>query len=252
VIAETLDALSADGSPRTLDGLIAAQHQLARGRNLARTLRSAGGGQADWEPLQVVRAATGMACAAFAGVTGARVVVDTSKRPVDAAVLAGVGNVDLYVLHLVRDPRAVVHSWRRAKTFTAEGQTRTMGTRGLASSVRRWNSNALSAEALRRRIPPSHWLHLRYEDFAANPRSAIEGVVRLVGEPARAPFEGDHTVALRPNHIVAGNPSRFTTGSVTIRSDDEWKRALSGRDQGLVALATMPLMLRYGYAVRHG
>lgn len=52
---------------------------------------------------------------------------------------------------------------------------------------------------------------------------------------------------LHPNHIVAGNPSRFTTGSVTLRVDDEWRSRLPRRDQLLVQLATGPLMMRYGY-----
>src|SRR3712207_8311753 len=38
-----------------------------------------------------------------------------SKRALDAAVLAALDTIDHYVLHIVRDPRAVAHSWRRAK-----------------------------------------------------------------------------------------------------------------------------------------
>jgi hypothetical protein len=123
-----------------------------------------------------------------------------------------------------------------------------MGARGLVSSARRWTSSGLFAEALRRQVPPRRWLHMRYEDFARSPRSAVEAIVDLVGETGEAPFSDDQTVELRPNHIVAGNPSRFTTGSVTIRADDEWRRRMSRRDRALVDLMTMPLMLRYGYA----
>jgi hypothetical protein len=178
------------------------------------------------------------------------VVVDTSKRAEDAAVFAALPGVDQYVLHVVRDPRAVVHSWRRPKAFTAAGTTRTMGTRRLPSTVRRWIENCLSTEMLRRRVPAKRWLRIRYEDFARNPRAVVDQILSLLGEPGPAPFESDDTVRLGGNHIVAGNPSRFTTGSVTIRTDEEWKTRMPRGDQLLIELATKPLMLRYGYGRR--
>lgn len=250
VTTRTLATLEASTPPRSVGDIIDSQHELARRHNLLRVLRSVDGSHDDWEALQLVRAVTASACTTFSQVTGSRVVVDTSKRPVDAAVFAGLEEVDHYVLHIVRDPRAVVHSWRRAKTFTTSGQTRTMGTRSLVSTVRRWTGNCLTAEALRRRLPRSRWLHMRYEDFASDPRSSVEKILSFMGENGRAPFAGDHTVLLGPNHIVAGNPSRFSTGQVTIRADDEWRRRMPRRHRWVVDLMTMPLMLRYGYAGR--
>jgi hypothetical protein len=249
VVARVMDEL---GAATTVEELVAAQHELARWRHLPRLLRSVNGPDRDraaqsWPALGLVRRAIGTACTTLADVTGARVVIDTSKRPVDTAVLAGVPGVDLYVLHLLRDPRAVVHSWRRAKTYTVEGRTVAMGTRGLPATVRRWTTNSMTAEALRRRLPGSRWLSLRYEDFAAHPRRAVDSIMELLQEPGRAPFLDDHTVALGPNHIVMGNPSRFTTGSVAIRSDQEWRRAMPGRERVLVAAMTAPLAARYGY-----
>lgn len=244
VIRTSLDVLPSGG---TVEDIIAAQHELAKWRQAARLLRSVGGHGDDWAALRLVRRVSGAACESVAETTGARVVVDTSKRPVDAAVLAGTAGVDLYVLHLVRDPRAVVHSWRRAKQFTAGGRTATMGTRGLAATVRRWSSNCVWAEALRRRLPESRWLSMRYEDFAAEPRAQVQRILAHLGESGQLPFVDDHTVRLRPNHIVAGNPSRFTTGEVAIRADEEWRRRMPVRDQVMVATMTAPLALHYGY-----
>ena len=249
VITATRDHLAAGAPPRTIDDLIAAQQELKRPITVQRVLRTVGAptAKAGWPALDLVRDATATACLALAGTTGSRVLVDTSKRPLDAAVMGGIPDIESYVLHVVRDSRAVVHSWRRAKTFTTAGQTRTMGTRGLASTVRRWTGNSISAEVLRRRVPGDRWLHVRYEDFAAHPREITESVLAFLGEPGPTPFLDTHTARLHPNHIVAGNPSRFTTGDVTIRSDDAWRREMSRRDQRLVASLTMPLLLRYGY-----
>lgn len=250
VIARTLSAAAPGQQPWTLEQIIESQLEVASARHRLRVLRSATGSNADWEALRRVREVTRAACQALAEVTESRVVIDTSKRPHDAAVIAALDDLDHYVLHVVRDPRAVVHSWRRAKTFSVAGETRTMGTRRLPSTVRRWIASCLGAELLRRRLPESRWLQLRYEDFSRDPRMAVDQILALLGESGQTPFENDDTVLLHPNHIVAGNPSRFIIGSVKIRADEEWRDQMPRRDQRLVELATKPLMRRYRYTGR--
>jgi Sulfotransferase family len=252
VVKETSTS-STPGQPQwTLEQLVGSQHEIAHLTNRQRVLRSVRGPHEDWEQLDRVRAAIGAAVHAFADVTGARVVIDTSKRPHDAAVFAGVPDIDHYVVHVVRDPRAVVHSWRRAKTFTVAGRTRTMKARRMPSSVRRWVANCIGSEMLRRQIPTSRWLEMRYEDFATDPHGAVDQILELLGENGQPPFESDDTVLLHTNHMVAGNPSRFTIGSVKIRPDEAWRTKMPVRDQHLVAFATKPLMMRYGYGSSNG
>jgi hypothetical protein len=43
------------------------------------------------------------------------VVVDSSKRPANALLLAASDDIDLFVVHLVRDPRGVANSWEFAR-----------------------------------------------------------------------------------------------------------------------------------------
>lgn len=232
--------------------LIGWQRDVTDRRHLRRVLRSARGGDADWPKLARVRAVLSEEVQAFRSATGARVVVDTSKRPQDAAVLAGLPDVDHYVLQLVRDPRAVVYSWQRSKSYTVGGVSRAMGTRRLPKTVQRWTANCLTADLLRRRLPPARWLRLRYEDFCRSPRDAVRQVLDFITEPGEVPFDGDHRVLLGPSHIVAGNPSRFTTGAVEIRLDEQWRTGMRRRDQLAVVATAFPLMLRYGYRVNAG
>jgi Sulfotransferase family len=252
VVAATLSAVDDRDHDRALAEIVAAQSEIATLPNRLRVLRSASAPTTSWPALNVVRTAIDTACRSFASATGARVVVDTSKRPHDAAVVAALRDLDLYVLHVVRDPRAVAYSWRREKAFTVAGETRTMGTRRPAASARRWTSNSLGAEVLRRHVPPDRWLRLRYEDFCAAPAQTHRAIMGLLGEEGPSPFEGPDTVRLSPGHIVAGNPSRFTVGSVRIRVDEEWRRDMSARDQRLVGWSTYPLRLRYGYGTGGG
>lgn len=239
------------GDPReTAQRIVAAQREVGRRTNLPTVLASAGAGASDWPALRLVQEATGAICEALVDVTGMRTLIDTSKRPIDAAIVASVAGVDQYVLHIVRDPRAVAYSWTRVKTFTASGTTRTMGRQGARSTARRWVTNALAAELLRRRTPRERWLHLRYEDFAVEPRTRVDDILSFLSHIGPTPFVGHEAVQLGANHIVSGNPNRFTTGRVIIRPDDEWRRAMPRSKQRGVALATFPLMMRYGYLGR--
>ena len=237
------------GRPGTAGDLAAevaaAQELLTSRRHRLRVIRSAVAGS-DWRPLQPVRTVTAQLVKAITETTGDRVVVDSSKRAQDAAVLAGLADVDHYVLHMVRDPRAVAFSWgRRDKAIRVAEGTRPMGTRGLLSSVSRWTENGLGASALRRKVPADRWMFLRYEDFAARPRAAVSDILAFRGEDGAPPFVDDATVVLDVNHTVAGNPNRFRVGQVRIRSDDEWSRRMPRHRQLLVAALTWPLQLRF-------
>jgi hypothetical protein len=223
----------------------AAQDLLISRRHRLRVIRSAATG-ADWPPLEPVRTATAQLVRAVAEVTGARVVVDSSKRAQDAAVLTGLPDVDHYVLHMVRDPRAVAFSWgKQDKTIRVAGGTRAMGSRGLLSSVSRWMENGLGATALRPHLPAQRWMSLRYEDFAAHPRATVSRILDFLGEDGVPPFVDDDSVVLDVNHTVAGNPNRFSVGKVRIRLDDEWRRSMPRHRQFLVQALTWPLRLRF-------
>jgi len=202
----------------------------------------------DPEATRVTRATVSVLDALFE-VTGAHTIIDASKRPQEAALLAASGAFDHFVVHMVRDPRAVVYSWRRVKPLPAETGRAAMGTRSQRRTLMRWVENAAGAELLRRHVPADRWLFMRYEDFAAEPRDAVRRVLDLLGEPADPPFTGDDTVLLGPNHNLSGNPNRFTTGQVRIVPDHEWTRQLSRRDQAMIEATTLPFLLRYGYPV---
>ena len=235
------------GRSESVEDIAAAQVQLGARRHRLRAIRGGTGRGDGWPAFEMLRAVSADLLPAIAHATGCRVIVDSSKRAQDAAVLAGLAGIDHYVLHMVRDPRAVVFSWQRRKTIRVEGETRDMATRGLLSSVVRWTENSVGAELLRRRVPADRWMFLRYEDFATAPRATVGRILDFLGEEADPPFVDDRTVVLGENHTVAGNPNRFRTGRVTIAPDDEWRRAMPRRRQLAVRALTWPFLRRYGY-----
>mgnify|MGYP002778877449 CR=1 FL=1 len=214
-------------------------------RNRLRLLRSTDRPAPAWPALERMRAVFAQLCAGIVEVTGARVVIDASKRPEDAAALAGVGFVDQYFLHVVRDPRAVVFSWSRVKS-SPDGTSVMKRIRLPRVVLAWWESNA-SVELLRRRVPGDRWFFTTYEEFATRPRQVVAELIAFLGEDGEAPFVDDHTVALGVNHTLLGNPDRFRTGQIRITPDDAWRSCMPRYRRLGIRLAALPLMRRYGY-----
>ncbi len=181
-------------------------------------------------------------------VSGCRVIIDSSKLGGRALLLSQIDDIDLHVLHLTRDSRAVTYSWGRKK-LAREITDRVVYmpvTRPTRASMR-WNQYNLAAHPIRRWSPT--WALLHYESLVENPPAVLVQLAKYVGEGSvnigflRNTYDAD----LHATHTVFGNPSRFQSGSMTIKPDDEWRAKMPRHAQHLVTLLTWPLMLDYGY-----
>jgi len=232
--------------------VMTAQGEVLALRNRVRLLSSVNSRELDWPALSCTRAVTAELCRSLVEVTGAPLIVDTSKLVAVAALLAGDDRIDHYVLQVTRDPRAVAFSWQRPKPLPLAGGMGTMATVGTSSTVAWWMLASLEAELLRRRIPRDRWMLLKYEDFVQHPKASVDRVLAFLEVSAPGPFVADDTVALGTNHTLAGNPNRFRTGLVQIREDDEWRSRMAQRDRIIIGAAAYPLLVRYGYPLRTG
>jgi hypothetical protein len=224
------------------------QREAVRVRHTWKLLRQPPGAASGDGALDSYTKATLRIYRAVADVTGARVIVDSSKRPSDGALLRLLPGVVPFYVHLVRDPRAVAYSWNRPKKQLDRDDPADMKGHSPARSTLSWLGWNLAAEALRRRHPREQSLLVRYEDFVAQPRKTLETIAEFVGEhPARFPIEGARTALLAPNHTVSGNPSRFLTGKVELREDTDWLTRQSPVDRLLVTGVAAPLLRRYAY-----
>ena len=185
--------------------------------------------------------------AAVGRATGADVIVDSSKHGPDAYLISMLLDIDMYVLHLVRDPRATAYAWGKRKRKSFE-PVRYFAQVGPLTSSWRWLRRNAVIEALVRRRQGDRYLLMRYEDFVADPQAAVRSICSLVGEAqAELPFVSERTVRIGPNHTVGGNPARFDSGEVQITPDDEWRSALTRRSKLLATVPTAPLLRRYNY-----
>ncbi|WP_240506177.1 sulfotransferase family protein [Thermoactinospora rubra] len=176
---------------------------------------------------------------AAAEIAGARVVVDSSKHASLAFCLLS-GGVDVHVVHVVRDPRAVAHAWRKTVERPEDGRPMTRW--GPLRTCLHWTAQNLALDAYTGPVT-----RVRYEDLLADPRATLSRLAASLGLEASLGFLSGSTAWLGPAHTVSGNRLRFAVGPVELSRDDAWHDALPRAQQTLVAGLTWPLMVRYGY-----
>ena len=193
----------------------------------------------------------GRAFRSLADITGARVIVDTSKSSAHGFILRQIDTIDLYEVHLVRDSRAVAYSWRKKDKLydMLDGKPRHFPQRNTIASMADWVWSNMSAESLfPRAMRAEHYQRVRYEDLVKSPRRTITSIIEKVDSESTFGFiNPDETVRLEGNHMVAGNPSRFSQGSVRLKQDEEWRTRLPFGQKILALLTSLPWMLRYRY-----
>ena len=180
-------------------------------------------------------------------VSGESLIIDSSKSPAYAYQLSLLPSIELSVVHVVRDPRAVAHSWQRQKLEPDSGQL--MERYGTTRSTLLW---CLWNQGIRRVLLPRSKRHtlLRYEDLVSSPRDSLERIARTFElDSSQLPFSAsDDHLRLNPNHATTGNPDRFDRGLVRLKQDREWETEMPGSARRVVTLLSRPFLARYGYS----
>lgn len=172
------------------------------------------------------------------------VIVDSSKSPSYAYLLETAPSLRVHVLHVVRDPRAVIYSMLRDRHVTLSARLRV---RLAVYQALKWMAWNLMIETCVRRRADSY-TRLTYEDFAAAPRDGLRELVRRLGHVGvTLPFAGvePNVASLTTNHTAFGNGLRFQTGAISISVDDEWRRGMPWYERSIVSALTWPLVARY-------
>jgi hypothetical protein len=164
-------------------------------------------------------------------VTGARVFVDASKDPVRARYLLQLTELDLGVIHLVRDSPGFVSSELKNRATS------------LGPAVRRWKRMAGHARRLESLLPPDRFLRVHYEDVCTRTEAELARVARFAGlEPSPGPVDLRAT-----EHHIIGNRMRLES-SREIVLNEVWRERLSSAEVEEVRRRTESVRRRLGYA----
>jgi hypothetical protein len=195
-------------------------------------------------PLDLVGARLVRVYSAIKDLTGSDVIVDTSKSPLFGYLLETRPNIELYVLHLVRDPRGSIHS------LLKPGRSRLGVLPSVLEVVLRcvqWCLWHIAIEQIWKR-KRSRYLALRYEDFADSPQGCVQAITSFLGAGdgvLKAADPAGRRIDMGVNHTVYGNPNNSYLGTVTIQRDEEWRAKMKRRYRLLVAVLTWPVLRRF-------
>jgi len=186
----------------------------------------------------------------IADTTGKSVIIDSSKNLVRAVILSRIKEIDLKVIHLVRDPRAVAWSYIK-KAGSSRKAVGSKSVARLSVSARiaiasKWLLSNACAEVL---LGDARFqaIRVRYEDLVVNPRDTLSSIQKFTGVDLRPSIDraaAGHS--LKMGHIVAGNRMRRSK-VVAIRPDWEWQENLPMFDRVLSRVLSSGLRTRYGY-----
>lgn len=176
-----------------------------------------------------------------------RAIIDSSKLPPYARLLDGLPEVEVFLVHVVRDPRATAFSWRRAKATRDDADAERMPRLSIERSSVIW---LLWNLMVPRWWPDSRRMTVRYEDFVDDPARELARIAKALGTTVPEGLIEGSALHLAPTHSVAGNPDRLDAGAVRVRRDDEWRSAMPALHRWVVTALCAPGLRRFGYRVR--
>jgi hypothetical protein len=119
----------------------------------------------------------------IARVAGASHVIDTSHFPLRARELQQIPGIDLYLVFLFRDPRAVVASFTRLVRRQDIAERRVLE---LTTNANLWITHTLSVLVFLRQ-PRERRMLVHHEDFLADPEAVLRDILRRVESSAEIP-----------------------------------------------------------------
>jgi Sulfotransferase family len=176
---------------------------------------------------------------AIEAVSDKEIVVDETKRPGRGYALLRCQDIDMRIIHIVRDPRGVLWS---SKKRDVEHPYKSPLTAAMHYSIKN-----LMCLIVQRLAPSGTVLRVRYEDLVTRPEvelRRIGGFLGLSMEPILAKIEaGD---PLKVPCLLDANRIRHET-EIRLRLDDAWRSRLGLGNRLIAVLGTLPFFLLFGY-----
>ncbi|MCP4609804.1 MAG: sulfotransferase [Planctomycetes bacterium] len=163
-------------------------------------------------------------------VTDSQILVDSSKLPHRLKFLLRIPEIEVKVIHLVRDGRGVVHTYIQNNGWPVE------------KSAIEWQRGILAAEKLLARLNQSMWRQLRYEDLCSNPKGELEKLcVFLDLDPSQV------TIDFRSAGLhIFGNKMRLSSEQA-IHLDSKWQTELTDSQISTIEHLAGKQLKKYGY-----
>jgi Sulfotransferase family len=154
---------------------------------------------------------------AVSAVSGKGFIVDSSKRPARLSYLLQLKDLNVFPVHLIRDPMGQVSSLRRKHGGF---------TRHIFDYLR-------VHEEIRRMLRSVHHSVIYYEDLVRDPEGTLGSILKPLGlqfDPAQLRWTEQR------QHTLAGNKLRWQPNALIL--DERWKESLSPAKRFIIGLGT--------------
>ena len=180
--------------------------------------------------------------------SGARILVDSSKMPGRGMALTQCENIDLRVIHLVRDGRAVAHSMTRPyKLDLSKGIQKEIKGRSPYRTAMRWRLYNDFSEALCRRVGKDRSVTVRYEDLLEDPVGELGNIGEKIGiDLSDVAAKLLKREPISPGHQMAGSRIRLQKDLV-LSVDNRWKDEITADTLGALSWIAKGQLRKYGY-----
>ena len=171
--------------------------------------------------------------------------VDASKDPYRLFWLQASGLFDIRVIHMLKDPRALVYSMARDWIGNpVDGINRTI------RYTARWIiENAIMAHLCRVQFSAADTWTQRYESLASHPEETLTQLGNWLGVKYSPSLV--HDFRKYENFAISGNMMRWRESDSEINLDERWKSDLPSSYARFIRLATQPFHTLCGYESSH-
>lgn len=172
--------------------------------------------------------------------SSAKAIIDSSKSIGRGLVLLKNTNLDVRVIHLVRDPRGVYSSFQKKNLITP--------TMGILSLAFYWNSVNLFASLLKFKFGNKKFLRICYEDLVINSDNVLDQIGNFIEEDlSDVKIKLKDEVPMDRGHLASGNRVRNQNVALILQPDFKWKKSIKFHQRIFVEICCFPLMLAYKY-----
>jgi sulfotransferase family protein len=162
---------------------------------------------------------------------GRNPVLDSSKWPAFVAATGELGQFRQHAIHMFRDARGNVYSYRRPKR-RPQAKSREFeyiaSSKSLFHAIARWKLLNMQARQYARRHRPT--ATVMYELLCARPEQVIGRLVEMIGLASGSTGTDWHS--------VSGNPMRFDPRARMVQPDARWRSEMKPVDRLVVRLLT--------------
>lgn len=175
-----------------------------------------------------------------------RIITDSTIDTLYGYYLSLIPSIDLYIIHLIRDPRGVSYSWQQLKFASPSAKEPWTPQIPYFKSALSWVRRNIFIELMFART--GKYLQVHYEDLVANPAAVVGKIANLLNlKLENIDFIKENKIFLGESHLIGGNLDALKKGreEIILKPDERWKHHMKLMDIILVTFITWPLILKY-------